>query len=105
MKSIAIEIFGSEVQVRGNKLFRLAQEKISARFQVEMQALDQRNALGTGKVRKDVHAEDAIEPADIAGTRQIHAIESHQAAQPWFHQQVRAVRRNTLGSVGRAILD
>jgi len=65
-----------------------------------MQTLDQRNALGPGKMRQDVHAEDAIEAPDIAGAGEIHAIESHQAAQPWFHEQM----RGTLRAAGSAIL-
>src|SRR5260370_791807 len=99
MEGIAVETFGAEVQVRGNELFRLAQEEISARLQVKMQALDQCDALGTGKVWQDVHAENTVKASDIAGAGQIHAIESHQASQPWFHQQVRGTLRGTGSAV------
>ncbi len=67
VEGIAVETFRTEIQVRGNEFFGLAQKKISARLQVKMQALDQCDALGTGKVWQDVHAENAIEATDIAG--------------------------------------
>ena len=81
----------TEVQVWGTELFGLAKEKISAGFEIEMQALHERGALSAGKVRQHVHTEDAVEAADIDGLGQVHGVEGDQAAQAWLHQQVRAV--------------
>ena len=65
-----------------------------------MQALEQGDALGAGKVRQHVEAEDAIEAADVAGTGQIHAVKSHQAAQARLHHQVPGAGRSELRSAG-----
>ena len=85
MESISIESFGAEVQVRCAEFFGLAQEKISAGFEIKMEPLEQRNALCAREVRQHVHAEDAIEASNVAGAGEVHAIERHQAAQAWLH--------------------
>jgi len=54
-------------------------------------------------VRQHVHAEDAVEAADVAGTSQVHAIERDQAAQARLYQQMRSAGWNILRSVGRAV--
>src|SRR5271155_4009463 len=100
VERISVEGFGAEVQVGGAELFGLAQEKVSTGFQVEVQALEQGNLLSAGELGQHVHAENAVEASDVAGAGQIHAIESHQAAQARLDQQVRGVGWNILRTGG-----
>jgi hypothetical protein len=48
VKRVPIEGLRPEIQIRGYKLFGLADEEVSAGFEVKMQTLEQRNALGAG---------------------------------------------------------
>ena len=50
VEGVAVVGFAAEVQVLGAKLFRLAEEQISAGLEVKMQALEQRHALGAGEM-------------------------------------------------------
>lgn len=104
MEGVSVEGLGAEVQIRSNQLFGLAQEKVSSWLQVEVQALDQRDALGTGQVGQHIHTENAVEASDIAGACQVHAIESHQAAQARLYEQVRRICRSSLGCREKTIL-
>src|SRR6202011_3422416 len=104
VEAIAIERFWAEVQGGGHKLFSLTKKEISAGLQVEMQALEQRQTLGAGKVRQHVHTEYAVEAADVAGAGEIHSIEGHQAAQARLYQQMRCGCRSGLGSALGSIL-
>jgi hypothetical protein len=76
VEGISVESFRAEIQVGRAELFGLAEEKVSAGFEIEMQAFEQGDALGAGEVRQHVHAEDAVEASDVARAGKIHAIES-----------------------------
>src|SRR2546421_85169 len=88
VKGIAVEGLRTKIQIGRAQLFGLAEEQISARFEVKMQALEQRVALPAGKMRQHVHAEDAVETPDVDGADQVHGIERDQAAQAWLDQQM-----------------
>src|SRR3984893_14614659 len=89
VEGIGLECFRTEVQAGGRKLFSLTKKEISPGLQVEMQALEQRQTLGAGKVRQHVHTEYAVEAADVAGAGENHSMEGHQAAQARLYQQMR----------------
>ena len=91
MEGVAVESFRAEVQVGGREFFGLAEEKVSAGFEIKMQALDERGALGAREVGQHVHAEDAVETANVDRLGQVHGSKGDQAAQPRLDQQVRAL--------------
>ena len=90
MERVPIEGFAAEVQVGSYEFFRLAQEEIPAGFEVEMQSLQRRQTLRAREVRQHVHAEDAVEAADVAGPGQVHAVKSNEAAQARLHKKMRS---------------
>ena len=59
----------------------------------------QRGALDARKMRQHVHAEDAVEAANVDGLGQVHGIEGDQATQAGLHQQMRAVGRSIPRSI------
>ena len=91
MEGVSVVGFGAEVEIRGRKLFGLTQEKVSAGLEVKVQAFEQRDTLRAGKMRQNVHAEDAVEASDVDGLGQAHGVEGDQAAQARLNQQVRAI--------------
>lgn len=93
MHRVAVVGFLAEVQVGGEELFGLAEEEISARFEIQVQPLDQRATLRSGKLRQHIHAKDAIEASDINGLGQIHRVERDQAADTRLDEQMRSVAR------------
>src|SRR5579864_7917178 len=105
MHRVSVVALLPEVQVGSAELFGLAEKEISAGFEIEVQSLHQRGALGAGKLRQDVHAEDAVEAANINRLGQIHRVERDQAAKARLHQQVRATGRSVGGTavVGTAV--
>src|ERR1700733_9194944 len=86
VKGVSVEGFRAKVQVGGAELLGLAEEKISAGLEIKMQPLQKRRALRAREMRQHVHAEDAVETADIDRLGQVHGIECDQAAQSRLDQ-------------------
>ena len=68
-----------------------------------MQTFHERDALRARKVRKHVHAEDAIEASDVNRLREIHRIKGHEAPQSRLDEQMRGAvgcgRARAVGSI------
>jgi hypothetical protein len=61
-----------------------------------MQAFEQSRPLDAGEMGQHVHAENAVEAANVDRLGQIHGVEGDQAAQARLDQQVRSIRRSLL---------
>src|SRR5262249_42088061 len=77
-----------EIEFDGRQLFSLSQEEVAAGLEIKMEALDEGQTLGCGEVREDVHAEDAIETAEVDRAAKVRLREGNQVPQSRLDQVV-----------------
>ena len=90
VEGVVVAGLGLEIDVNGRQLLSLAQQQVAAGFKIEMQTLDQREALGGREVGQHIHAEDGVETAEMNRSPQIALGEGHEVAQARFDEHVMA---------------
>jgi len=80
--------FGLEGEIGCGKFFAVAQHKVASGFEVQVQALGERDSLRGGKLGEDVHAKDAIEASQVSWASEIHLRKGDEVAEARLREEM-----------------